>query len=129
MKTLLFILLVLSLASLTYSQTTPSQSGSFKGKAQFYASSCPGDSLSVLIYSTNEDLMSTLIIPDDAQLAIFADSIREYKDLNEFRGIVMIRSMACKNIPVASGQTFAALFESAPIQVDLKNAFVIVYND
>jgi hypothetical protein len=127
MKTIALILLVLSLAFNVHAQSGDSQQGTPNVKTMFYTSGCEGDSLRVSIYSTDGALLSTLMIPDDSELAILSDSSRTTRDLTEFRGIVKIRSKPIKTGSKVPTKVQFSDFDSAPIQLDLMQAFVIVH--
>jgi len=129
MKAIQLVLLTLSLIGTTYSQSDISRSSNTTGPTQYFSSACPGDSLRVMVYSTSGALLSTIVIPDDAQLAIFADSSRNYKDLTEFRGKVSIRSISCKDYTPEPGRNPKDVFATAPMQFNLDQGFVVVYKE
>jgi hypothetical protein len=129
MKAILLALFTVSLVGTTFSQSDNSHSYKSNGPIQYYSSACPGDSLRVMVYSTSGALLSTIVIPDDAQLAIFADSSRNYTDLTEFRGRVSIRSISCKDRTPEPGRNLKDVFASAPMQFSLDQGFVVVYKE
>ena len=123
----LTILSILCLGGTVYSQSTPSRPGVSPVQGEFYGSSCPGDSMRVEIYSLSGSLISTLVLPDDAQSAVFSDSSRMYKDLGEFRGKVTVKTISCRDRAPVAGQHMKDYFVGAPVELTIEEGFVIVY--
>ena len=81
------------------------------------------------MYSTDGSLLSTLMVPDDSELAIFSDSSRTTPELTEFRGTIKIRSKPVKRGDTTPHRQRPSDFDGAPIQIDLTDtdvSFVIV---